>query len=133
MTINYPNPQVKDGMTSANLKFTEVIELNDKPKAIGKATPNQISTLQRTVKFVATDSYDDGPKADLYVIWSFGIDSNGDEIGSAEGTWDDMKEYTYTYAFGEDPGVSADKAPFLILRDKYGAVSAKAIISLAVS
>jgi hypothetical protein len=113
------------------VSFSEVIELNDKPRAIGKVNPEQISTLQRTVTFSALDSFDDGPKEDLYVYWSFGANSEG-EIGSAEGPWEDMKEVTFTYPFGEDPDVT-DGKPFLILRDAYGAESSVAYINLRVS
>lgn len=131
MTIEYPNPQIRDGHDLSTLSFTEVIELNDKPRAIGKVNPSQISTLQRTVTFSATDSFDDGPKGDLYVYWSFGANADG-EIGSDEGPWEDMKEVTFTYPFGEDPDVT-DGKPFLILKDKYGAESTVAYINLAVS
>jgi len=130
MTIDYQNPQVMDGGPRSTLSFTEVIELNDKPRAIGKATPNSISTLQRTVTFSAVDSFDDGPKTDLYVFWSFGANADG-EIGANEGTWEDMKVVTFTYPFGEDPDVTYGK-PFLILRDKFGAVSDKYEINLSV-
>ena len=131
MTIDYPNPQIMNGHDLSTLSFTEVIELNDKPRAIGKVNPSQISTLQRTVTFSATDSFDDGPKADLYIYWSFGSNTEG-EIGSDEGSWDDMKEVTFTYPFGEDPDVT-DGKPFLILKDRYGAESAVTYINLGVS
>ncbi len=131
MTIDYPNPQVMEGDAKSTISFTEVIELNDKPRAIGKATPGQLTTLQRTITFSAVDSFDDGPKADLYVIWSMGLTSDEEEIDSFEGSWDDMKEITYTYAFGEDPDVSKGK-PYVILRDAYGAFSAKYEINLSV-
>ncbi len=81
--------------------------------------------------FSAVDSFDDGPKEDLYVYWSFGANNEG-EIGSAEGPWETHKEYTFTYPFGEDPDVT-DGKPFLILKDSYGAESAIAYINLAVS
>jgi hypothetical protein len=131
MTIDYPNPQIREGHSKSTVSFTEVIELNDKPRAIGKVNPDQISTLQRTVTFSAVDSFDDGPKDDLYVYWSFGANDEG-EIGSAEGTWEDMKEVTFTYPFGEDPDVT-DGKPFLILKDAYGAESSVAYINLRVS
>ncbi len=131
MTIDYPNPQIREGHAKSTVSFSEVIELNDKPRAIGKANPNQISTLQRTVTFSAVDSFDDGPKEDLYVYWSFGANTEG-EIGSAEGPWETHKEITFTYPFGEDPDVT-DGKPFLILKDAYGAESAIAYINLAVS
>ena len=131
MTIDYPNPQIREGHALSTISFTEVIELNDKPRAIGRADPAQISTLQRTVTFSAVDSFDDGPKADLYVYWSFGSNTEG-EIGSDEGPWEDMKEVTFTYPFGEDPDVT-DGKPFLILKDAYGAVSDTVYINLAVS
>ncbi len=131
MTIDYPNPQIRNGHDLSTLSSTEVIGLNDKPRAIGKVNPSQISTLQRTVTFSATDSFDDGSKADLYVYWSFGANNDG-EIGSREGSWDNMKEVTFTYPFGENPDVT-DGKPFLILKDRYGAESAVAYINLGVS
>jgi hypothetical protein len=131
MTIDYPNPQVKEGHRLSTISFDEVIELNDKPKAKATVTPSQITTLQRTVTFSAVDSFDDGPKADLYVYWSFGANAEG-EIGSAEGIWEDMKEVTFTYPFGEDPNVNTGK-PFLILKDAYGVHSATFEINLSVA
>ena len=130
MTIDYPNPQVMPSSSLSTVSFTEVIELNDKPRAIGKVNPTQISTLQRTVTFDATDSFDDGPKEDLWVIWSFGANDEG-EIGSVEGPWDTYKTYTYTYLIGENPDVT-DGKPYLVLKDKYGAESSIAYINLAV-
>jgi len=130
MTIDYPNPQVMSSSPLSTVSFTEVIELNDKPRAIGKVNPTQISTLQRTVTFDATDSFDDGPKEDLWVIWSFGANDEG-EIGSVEGPWDTYKTYTYTYLIGENPDVT-DGKPYLVLKDKYGAESSIAYINLAV-
>jgi hypothetical protein len=132
MTIDYANPQMRAGHQLSTLSFSEVIELNDKPRAIGKVNPSQISTLQRTVTFSAVDSFDDGPKADLIVFWSFGKTSAGEEIHAEEGPWEDYKEITYTYAFGEDPDVTTGK-PSLILKDRYGAVSAKVEINLSVA
>ncbi|UCC92194.1 MAG: hypothetical protein JSW25_05835 [Thermoplasmata archaeon] len=131
MTIDYPNPQVRDGHQLSTLSFDERIELNDKPRAKATVTPSQISTLQRTVTFSAVDSFDDGPKEDLYVFWSFGANAEG-EIGAAEGPWEDMKEVTFTYPFGEDPNVNTGK-PFLILRDAYGALSEVFEINLSVA
>ncbi len=134
MTIDYPNPQVRDGHGLSTLSFTEVIELNDKPRAIGRVNPGQISTLQRTVTFDATDSFDDGPKTDLTVFWFFGATSSGEYIGegSAEGPWETHKTYTFTYPLGVNPDVTNGK-PYLILIDAYGAESAKYEINLAVS
>jgi hypothetical protein len=131
INIVYPNPQVKTGHQLSTLSFDEIIELNDKPKAKATVTPSQISTLQRTVTFSAVDSFDDGPKTDLYVYWSFGANADG-EIGAAEGPWEDFKEVTFTYPFGEDPNVNTGK-PFLILRDSYGVHSKAFEINLSVS
>lgn len=130
MTIDYPNPQVKASSPLSTVSFTEVIELNDKPRAIGKVNPTQITTLQRTVTFDATDSFDDGPKEDLWIYWSFGANDEG-EIGAVEGPWDTYKTYTFTYPIGESPDVT-DGKPYLILKDKYGAESSIAYINLAV-
>lgn len=129
-TISYTNPQVKPSSTLSTLSHTDTELLNDLPKANPKADPPRISTLQRTVTFDATDSFDDGPMDDLYVYWSFGSNLDG-EIGSVEGTWADYKEYTFTYPFAEDPDV-VNGLPFLILKDAYGAESAIAYVNLQV-
>lgn len=132
MTIDYPNPQVRDGHAKSTLSFTEVIELNDKPRAIGKADPPTLGTLKRTITFSALDSFDDGPDEDLYVYWSFGLTADGNEIGSDEGPWSTKSTVEFMYPIGEDPDVT-DGKPFLILKDAYGAVSATAYINLGVS
>ena len=130
ITISYPNPQVKPSSDLSTLSHTDTELLNDLPKANPKANPNRITTLQRTVTFDATDSFDDGPMDDLWVYWSFGSNLDG-EIGSAEGPWADYKEYTFTYPFGEDPDV-VNGLPFLILKDAYDAESKKAYVNLQV-
>ncbi len=132
MTIDYPNPQIREGHAKSTLTHTEVIELNDKPRAIGKADPNTIGRIQRTIEFSALDSYDDGPDEDLYVYWSFGLMSDGREIGSDEGPWSTHSTVEFTYPVGEDPDVTKGK-PFLILKDAYGAVSATYEINIGVS
>ncbi len=42
-----------------------------------------------------------------------------------------MKTLTYTYAFGEDPDITKGR-PYLILKDAYGAESAKVYVDLDV-
>lgn len=130
ITISYPNPQVKPSDPLATVTYQETILLNDLPKANPRANPNRITTLQRTVTFDATDSFDDGPEADLWVYWSFGANAEG-EIGHAEGPWEDYKTVTFQYPFGEDPNV-VDGQPYLILKDAYGAESTEAKVNLQV-
>jgi hypothetical protein len=130
ITISYPNPQVKPSSDLSTLSSTDTELLNDLPKANPKANPSRISTLQRTITYDATDSFDDGPMNDLYVYWSFGSNLEG-EIGAAEGPWEDYKTYTFTYPFGEDPDV-VNGLPFLILKDAYGAESAIAYVNIQV-
>jgi hypothetical protein len=129
ITISYPNPQVKPGHDLSTISYTDTELLNDLPKAIGKAD-KRLTTLQRTISFDATDSFDDGPMDDLWVYWSFGANADG-EIGYAQGPWADYKEVTFTYPFGEDPDV-VNGLPFLILKDAYDAESVKAYVPLQV-
>ena len=129
ITISYPNPQVKPSSDLSTISHTDTELLNDLPKAIGKAD-KRLTTLQRTITFDATDSFDDGPMDDLWVYWSFGS-SEGIEIESQQGPWADYKEVTFTYPFGEDPDV-VNGRPFLILKDAYDAESKKAYVNLQV-
>ncbi len=132
ITFSYPNPQVKPSSPLSVLTSTEEdVLLNDLPKANPIAEPNRLTTLQRTITFDATDSFDDGPKEDLYVYWSMGLTEDGREIDSFEGTWEEMKIKEFTYAFGEDPDITKGR-PYLILKDAYGAESAKAYVDLDV-
>lgn len=132
ITFSYPNPQMKPSSPLSVLTSTEEdLLLNDLPKANPIAEPNRLTTLQRTITFKATDSFDDGPKEDLYVYWSMGLTDNGQEIDSFEGTWEEMEILTYTYAFGEDPDISKGR-PYLILKDAYGAESAKVFVDFQV-
>jgi hypothetical protein len=124
---------MKAGTAKSVLTTTiEDVLLNDLPKANPVAEPNRLTTLQRTITFKATDSFDDGPKDDLYVYWSFGLTQDGREIGSAEGTWAEMETVSYTYAFDEDPDTPSGR-PYIILKDAYGAESAKTYVTLDVA
>jgi hypothetical protein len=125
MTIEYPNTQVMAGLDLSTLTFSEVIELND------KLNPTQISTLQRTVKFSALDSFDDGSKQDLHVYWSAGANSEG-TIAAVDGPWEIYKEWEFTYPLGENPDVTTGK-PFLLLMDAYGVESEIYYINLGVA
>ena len=129
ITITYPNPQVKSSSDLSTISHTDKELLNDLPKAVGTAD-RRLTTLQRTITFDATDSFDDGPMDDLWVYWSFGS-NGGIEIDSAQGPWADFKKVTFTYPFGEDPDV-VNGLPFLILKDAYDAESKKAYVNLQV-
>ena len=129
ITISYPNPQVKPGSSLSIISNTDTEILNDLPKASGKAD-KRLTTLQRSITFDASDSFDDGPMEDLWVYWSFGSNNDG-EIGSDQGTWADMKEVTFSYPFGEDPDM-VNGQPFLILKDAFDAESVVAYVNLQV-
>jgi hypothetical protein len=132
ITIAYENILVKSGTQHSTVTFSESMILNNLPRADTSAgEPYRLSPLQRTVTFDATSSFDDGPLGDLTVFWSFGANDEG-EIGSVEGTWEEVSVYTFVYPLGENPDL-VNGRPYLILEDAYGAESVKANVNMQVS
>jgi hypothetical protein len=131
ISIGLDNPTAKTGSTHSTITVTDSIILNDLPR--GDTSAGEPYTLDRagsrTVEFDATASFDDGPDAELTVFWFFGSTSDGQEIDSIEGPWDDYSVYEYTYAIGETPDLTRER-PYLILKDAYGQQSAKVYVNL---
>lgn len=131
ITVRYEQAIAKAGSPFRTITNTQQMLMNDRPYAdTHGGDPYVLSLTKRSITLDATRSFDDGPKADLYVYWSYGANSQGGSLGEKEGTWDEVKTFTviYTSEF-PDP---VDGKPYLVIKDAYGTDSEIAYVNVQI-